>query len=122
LGLLPDTDIYERTDICQKAKEINGLKIVRYEDSIYFANAELFLHRVLESIGLKDDEKKSDTASLASNIALTQLNNKIGLTDVILDMSCVNFIDLMGLNQFKEVFLFKKFFSLTNVDHSVYFS
>jgi hypothetical protein len=36
----------------KKAKEIAGIKIIRYEESVYYANAENFKYRIMKTIGI----------------------------------------------------------------------
>ncbi|OQV23680.1 Solute carrier family 26 member 6 [Hypsibius exemplaris] len=46
LGRLPGTDIYRRTDVYKTACEIPGVKIVRVDAPVYFANAAYIKHRL----------------------------------------------------------------------------
>lgn len=110
-------------------KEFDGIKIIRYEDSIYFANAELFYNHIFKSAGINpshilkqlnalnkkvmikksalNSNKTADAAEpqLEHDISFRRMEifSKIGIKDIILDFSCVNFIDLMGVDRLKEV-------------------
>ena len=48
LGNIPSTEIYENIDICEEAKEFESIKIIRYESSIYYANVENFLYKIVK--------------------------------------------------------------------------
>jgi hypothetical protein len=39
-----------------KAKEIEGIKILRYEESIYFANCENFIYKIIKFSGVNPNE------------------------------------------------------------------
>ena len=39
-----------------KAKEIEGIKILRYEESIYFANCENFIYKIIKFAGVNPNE------------------------------------------------------------------
>ena len=71
LGNIPYTDLYESIDICaevtnnfnllnklekikckskffHKAKEFENIRIVRYESSVYYANVENFIYKIIK--------------------------------------------------------------------------
>ena len=48
LGNIPFTDIYESIEICQEAEEIPGIKILRFEESVFYANVENFKYKVIK--------------------------------------------------------------------------
>ncbi len=52
LGHIPNTEIYEDARICDKAIEIENVKIIRYESPIYYANAENFSYRIFKATGV----------------------------------------------------------------------
>jgi SulP family sulfate permease len=52
LGQIPNTDFYEDVNICEKAIEIENIKIIRYESPIYYANAENFSYRIFKTTGV----------------------------------------------------------------------
>ena len=43
----------------KKAKEIEGIKILRYEESVYFANAENFIYKIIKLSGVNPSEINS---------------------------------------------------------------
>jgi hypothetical protein len=49
MGNIPHTDIYEAVSSCEDAREIEGIKIIRYEQSIYYANVDNFLYKVVKN-------------------------------------------------------------------------
>lgn len=52
LGQIPNTEFYEDVSICDKAVEIENIKIIRYESPIYYANAENFTYRIFKTTGV----------------------------------------------------------------------
>jgi hypothetical protein len=72
LGNIPCTDIYEGIDICQDAEEIPGIKILRFEESVFYANADTFKYKVikfsdidLRQVLAKQNREKSQLNKLA---------------------------------------------------------
>ncbi|XP_025757068.1 solute carrier family 26 member 9 [Oreochromis niloticus] len=49
---IKDTDIYRNPKMYSKVMSVTGVKIVNYCSPIYFANAEIFRHRVIIKTGL----------------------------------------------------------------------
>ena len=136
-----------------KAKEFAQIKIIRYEESIYYANVDNFKYRIIKLVGIDParetalmkkemarDEKEAKKASLAtSESCFKTLINKIkrkpiadiehlninnnfssianqkeeidaskylpnfAIKHVIIDCSCVNFIDSQGVNGIFQV-------------------
>ena len=37
---------------CDQAFELNGIKIIRYEESLYFANVENFKYQIVKYVGI----------------------------------------------------------------------
>jgi hypothetical protein len=80
LGNIPFTDIYESINLCdevnyltfdkyfaefvttcfefqkKKAREFQGIKIIRYESSIFYANVENFTYKVIKLSGVDTNE------------------------------------------------------------------
>ena len=77
MGKIPNTNIYESIDACEdvslnlinivfdikiifssffQAKELPNIKIIRYEESIYYANADNFKCRIIKSVGINPEE------------------------------------------------------------------
>ncbi|CAF1045955.1 unnamed protein product [Brachionus calyciflorus] len=137
LGNIPFTDMYENIDICEEAKEFEGIKILRYEASIYYANVDNFIYKINKLCGInkndifhKINKKKSEYGrmlrpskfkkSKVSDIKISEDDVKkemekkiseilesIKIKDIILDFSCINFFDSMGVNaivQLNEAF------------------
>lgn len=154
LGNIPTTDIYESVDLCPDAQQIENVRIVRYEDSIQFANAESFGHAVFRKLDIETDKllkqldllkpievgqkparkrhlfknrnkvnveatttkKKTDGSNEVSdvkeekddeprkgNLQIDELLHQIGFRHLILDCSCVNTVDIMGVNALLQV-------------------
>ena len=149
-----------------KAKEFEGIKIIRYEASIYYANVEYFVEKinklsemnptgVLEKLKkIKDDHKREmrkalskgpdpspsfwqrimfwkksrgqihDTSVVPTVNALDDeavlkrkkddVLKQLPIQHIIIDFSCVNFIDSMGVNAIIQV-IFEYIFSLLKI-------
>ncbi|XP_055356846.1 sulfate transporter-like [Paramacrobiotus metropolitanus] len=89
IGRIPGTDIYRRTDVYSTAVEVLGIKIVRVDAPIYFANASYIKRRVYawadlynlikKYKGTKAYEKKQETEpEQKHNFAFT---NNISVND-----------------------------------------
>lgn len=52
LGNIPGTNIYECIDSCKEAKEYRHIKIVRYEESVFYANVDNFKYKVIKLSGI----------------------------------------------------------------------
>jgi MFS superfamily sulfate permease-like transporter len=52
LGNLPGTSVYEDLSICEKAREIERIKIIRFEESIYYANVDNFKYKIIKLSGV----------------------------------------------------------------------
>ena len=48
LGNIEYTDIYESIEICREAKELPEIRILRFEESIYYANVDNFKYKVIK--------------------------------------------------------------------------
>jgi MFS superfamily sulfate permease-like transporter len=158
LANIQQTELYEDIKYCPEAKEINGIKMIRYEANIYYANVENFIYQIIKLSSVKPREiicliekKKNSSEKLIKKIKLKKIKknklemrqqqqqqqngvmlsgdeqeeeqtkknleieldailNCIPIKDLILDLSCINFIDSMGseailrLNQmFKKI-------------------
>jgi hypothetical protein len=51
MGNIPYTDIYEAVSSCEDAREIEGIRIIRFEQSIFYANVDHFLYKVIKNLG-----------------------------------------------------------------------
>ena len=81
LGNIPFTDIYEDIENCETAKEFEGLKIIRYEASVYYANVDNFVYKIFKLSGTdpadliaKINKKRTDNARLTKKFKETQVN------------------------------------------------
>lgn len=78
LGELGDSQIYKNVDRFETAKTNDHRLIFRYDDDIYFGNAQHFFDTIISEINKRD-----------------------GITELLLDFSSVSSIDSTGLAQLK---------------------
>ncbi|RNA41964.1 solute carrier family 26 member 10-like [Brachionus plicatilis] len=106
LGNIPGTRVYECIDACEQAQEFENIKIIRYEESIYYANVDNFKYKIYKLCGLKPEEvqkklKKANSKSKnyqRDHKTAKEIMDEIKLKHIILDFSCVNYIDSQGVN------------------------
>ncbi|XP_060593517.1 prestin-like [Ruditapes philippinarum] len=125
LGQLPGTHVLRDASVYREAMEIQGIKVLRYEHSLFFLNKEHFRAYLYKCVGkpskiaynrmIRDKILQNNMAVLPNTqidtIIETQYNtgvkNKcqhdLGLHTVILDFSCVNFIDSSGVNVLGDI-------------------
>jgi SulP family sulfate permease len=60
LGNIPGTNIFECVDTCHEAREYKHIKIIRYEESVYYANVDNFKYKVMKLAGVKPSEILSE--------------------------------------------------------------
>ena len=48
LGNIPGTSIFECVDTCKEAKEFKEIRIIRYEESVYYVNVENFKYKIIK--------------------------------------------------------------------------
>lgn len=48
LGNIPGTSIFECVDTCKEAKEFKEIKIIRYEESVYYVNVDNFKYKIFK--------------------------------------------------------------------------
>lgn len=103
--------------MCLDAQQIENIRIIRYEDSIYYANAEDFGHAIFKKLNIKLDktlkqlnnsllQNKNDTTltkPIDNEFRVEKILSVIGFRHLILDFSCVNTVDLMGVNAILQV-------------------
>jgi hypothetical protein len=137
--------------LCPDAQQIEHVRVVRYEDSIQFANAESFGHAVFRKLDIETDKllkqldllqpievgqkparkrrlfknrnkvnveatttKKKTNGSTdvkeeiddeprKGNLQIDELLHQIGFRHLVLDCSCVNTVDIMGVNALLQV-------------------
>jgi len=56
LGNIPGTNIYEDVHTCREAQEYKHIKIVRYEESVFYANVDNFKYKVQKLVDIKPRE------------------------------------------------------------------
>ena len=81
LGRLPGTTIYKNVDRFEEAVVPANMKIIRFDDELYFANAAFFVEKFK---------------------AFVRPNTK-GIKVIVLDASGMNGIDSVGIRAFEEV-------------------
>ncbi|PAA63728.1 hypothetical protein BOX15_Mlig022511g2 [Macrostomum lignano] len=131
LGRIPHTDIYKNLAVTPDACEIDGVKIFRYEGSLYFASADHFRDSLYRLTGC--NPRQLALKRLAYNRNLRQLRVTVeeampalhgaggrgggggvtvdygalrpsaSLHHVILDFSCCSFIDSVGIRMLNRV-------------------
>jgi MFS superfamily sulfate permease-like transporter len=100
MGKIESTDIYECLEICEECQEIPGVKILRYEESIFYANVDDFKYKVIKFSGL-NDKIKHDKKFKKGNQSL--INDNL-TKHIILDCSCINNIDTQGINGIAQLY------------------
>ena len=157
LGNIPGTNVYECIDVCNDAKELEAIRIIRYEESLYYANVDNFRYKVLKLSKINPDlikqkiikESKKEIKSFikmykqkknkkeaishldASDFSDTELGhnikgdleeNKSRILEevkkrnhdaiknkhIVLDCSCMNFIDSQGVDAILKVIILIK--------------
>ncbi|CAG2163965.1 unnamed protein product [Oppiella nova] len=94
LGCLPSTEIYVDIKKYTKAKEVYGIKIFRFCSPIFYLSTDDFKTRVLDL-----------TKTLHQSINHTiEKSPQITPEALILDMSCVPFMDRSGVDTIVDVF------------------
>jgi len=56
LGNIPGTNIFECVNTCREAREYKHVKIIRYEESVYYANVDNFKYKVIKLSGVNPKE------------------------------------------------------------------
>jgi len=56
LGNIPGTNIFESIDTCKDAREYSHIKIIRYEESVYYTNVDNFKHKVTKLVGFNPED------------------------------------------------------------------
>nr|AKN21605.1 slc26a-1 [Schmidtea mediterranea] len=126
LGRIPCTDIYKNINLTPDAEEIPGIKIFRFEGSLYFASAEHFRNSIQVETGLnatkiinskKEREKKlikvkelldhethrnSESTQRLIETNIIDMNIK-EVHHIIVDFSTCSFIDSVGVRTIMQV-------------------
>ncbi|KAK2149096.1 hypothetical protein LSH36_468g04017 [Paralvinella palmiformis] len=128
LGRVPGTDLYKNIDVYPSAKEIPGLKIFRFEASLYFANNEHFVQKLFQKSGVnprklviettkyekkmkKEEKAKKNTStrkrklqSVKEEVTRVTLEKPTSsIKDIIIDCTTMAYIDFMGVRVLSEV-------------------
>jgi MFS superfamily sulfate permease-like transporter len=53
MGNIPHTDIYETCEACEDAREIENIRILRFESSLYYANVDNFLYKIAKNSSIE---------------------------------------------------------------------
>ena len=56
LGNIPNTELYVPLSICEQAIEINRIKIIRFDGSLYYYNAENFKKSILKAADIESTQ------------------------------------------------------------------
>ncbi len=48
MGNIPNTNVFECIETCNEAREFPGIKIIRYEESVYYANVDNFKYHIIK--------------------------------------------------------------------------
>ncbi len=160
MGNIPGTNIFECIDTCQEvsfniriiihiqmiplmiiltfikqAKQFKGIRIVRYEESLYYANVDNFKYRVNKEINIKPEivlkkinsrflfEMKKLNCKTCSRLEIAKKVDQqqkdmiydsvkkdvlkdLNIKHIILDCSCFNYIDSQGIQAILSVIIF----------------
>ena len=60
LGNVTGTGIFEDVRVCAEATELKRIKILRYEESIYYANVENFKYKIIKLSGVESNKCMDD--------------------------------------------------------------
>uniref|UniRef100_A0A5S6Q8I7 STAS domain-containing protein n=1 Tax=Trichuris muris TaxID=70415 RepID=A0A5S6Q8I7_TRIMR len=117
LGRLDASEIYRGLNSYAEAKEISGIKIYRFDSPLFFANVELFKEGVIKCTGIDPLAITRATASMTASFRKTRAGDKADvatvnlpamneqLHSVIIDCSSFPYVDVMGAEAMKQVFL-----------------
>lgn len=124
VGRAADRELYEDFKTYRGLQKQNGVPVFRYNSPIYYANQSLFKKSLYKCVGLDPvREKARRTKASKKTQAMVEMkglqnNGKEGgatvnlirgeepsqhVTSLVLDCSCVLFLDTAGVNALKEV-------------------
>ena len=66
LGNIPGTNIFESVCTCREAQEFRNIKIIRYEESIYYINVDNFKYQVMKLSGINPEERAQKIVRLCN--------------------------------------------------------
>lgn len=112
LGQMPNTDIYRDISVYRSASEIPGIKIFRFDSSLYFANCENFRSRLYELTGVnprklkkkqqKAEKKKKKMVESGSANGLHEIPTTT-VKAIIIDCSSWSYLDSVGVKVLSQV-------------------
>ncbi|KHJ47870.1 hypothetical protein D918_02029 [Trichuris suis] len=117
LGRLDGSEIYQGLNLYAEAREIKGIKIYRFDSPLFFANVELFKEGVIKCTGIDPIAiRKSRTntsacfftakaAKESDSTAIRLSEIKKRLHSIVIDCSSFPYIDMMGAEAMKQVFV-----------------
>jgi len=134
LGHLRETELYRDVEQCSLALEVPGIKVMRFESSLYFGNVERFRKALVAITGhdptIKEEKKSSEAKSNNGELVESNKTAKgrqvkgsnheataVSVDDpdevvrvIVIDGSSFTFIDSMGLQTLPAVIKdYKKF-------------
>ncbi|XP_073252722.1 prestin-like [Porites lutea] len=102
LGRVTETELYRDTGNCPLATEVSGIKVLRFESTLYFGNVERFRNALYTVTGLDPNtegqpklEKINDNNG---HMAVEVETSEKRIHTVIIDGSSFTFIDSMALH------------------------
>ncbi|XP_014665693.1 PREDICTED: sulfate transporter-like isoform X2 [Priapulus caudatus] len=112
MGWLPGSNVYKAINVYQPVVEVPGVRIFRFEASLYFANADSFLERLFKLTGIGRRGKQPPAAAAAADmVSVDELGSMTIFPDaaaadptrfVVVDCSMFGYIDLSGVAALKE--------------------
>ena len=66
LGNISWTTIFESVQTCREAQEFRNIKIIRYEESIYYINVDNFKYQVMKLSGINPEERAQKIVRLCN--------------------------------------------------------
>jgi MFS superfamily sulfate permease-like transporter len=78
LGHIPNTELYLPLNICDHAYELNGIKIICYHESLYYANVENFKYQIIKAVGIVPSDVLMEIKNLSKK---KKGNRKTSLTN-----------------------------------------
>lgn len=122
LGRVEASDVYESISIYKDLNTTKGIKVFRFEAALYYVNKQCFKSALYKYVGVdpvlvaaaeKKTARKQEKLQKKEGITKTSHNpvetvqrlyhEQMSLHSVIIDCSCIQFIDTAGLNTLKEV-------------------
>jgi MFS superfamily sulfate permease-like transporter len=67
LGNIPGTNIFESVFTCREAQEFRNIKIIRYEESVFYINVDNFKYQVMKLSEINPEERSQKIERLCKN-------------------------------------------------------